>query len=352
MITLDGAQGEGGGQVLRSALALSILTGTPVTLRNIRAGRSKPGLLRQHLTAVNAATEICGATTDGAELGATELRFVPGAVQPDTYIFDIGSAGACSLVLQTVLLPLLLAPARSKVKIDGGTHNQAAPPFEFLQHAFLPLLARMGAKVDLELVRHGFYPAGGGRIVADVHPTPKLTPLSLVARGPVTEVKVRAICSALAGSIGRREVVTVCKELGLPLGAGHVFEVPDPRGPGNLCQSLVAWEGGATVLTSFGERGKRAEAVAAELAAATQAFLKAEVPVDEHLADQLLLPLALAGEGELLTGMPTDHTTTNAAVIRAMLGVEIGFRPEGDRCRILVGPAARGEARWDVAVVG
>lgn len=351
MITIDGAQGEGGGQILRSSLSLSILTGTPVIVEHIRAGRSKPGLLRQHLTAVNAAAEICDAEVEGATLGSSYISFTPGKVRADTYIFDIGSAGACSLVLQTLLLPLLFGPERSRVKIDGGTHNQAAPPYEFLLHTFLPLLARMGGKVDLELVRPGFYPAGGGRIVADIHPAQRLAPLSLAERGPIEEVKVRAVVSALDPKIGRREVVAVCKDLGLPLGAGQVHEVPDPRGPGNVCQGLTRTAAVTVVQTTFGELGKRAEVVAAELAAAMRAWQEAEVPVDEHLADQLLLPLALAGEGELLTTAPTDHTLTNASVIRAFLGVDIGFRAEGERCRILVGPAAKGEERREVAVV-
>ncbi|HMV66140.1 MAG TPA: RNA 3'-terminal phosphate cyclase [Myxococcota bacterium] len=339
MQVIDGA--AGGGQILRSSLTLSVVTGQPVMVTNIRAGRSRPGLLRQHLTSVRAAAEICDAAVSGDELGSTEVQFVPGSVRPDTYVFDIGSAGACALVLQTVLLPLLRADAPSRVKIDGGTHNPAAPPYEFLALTFLPALARMGARVDLELVRHGFYPAGGGRLVADVRPG-ALTPLSVVEPGEPGPVEVRAIVSGLAPNIARREAVTCCRDLGLPLGAGKVVEVPDPRGPGNVVQARVSRGGVTTVLSSFGERGRRAEIVASDLVAAVRGFLDVAAPVDEHLADQLLMPLALAGGGELLTVAPTPHMVTNAEVIRALLGVPVRFVEDGPRCRALVGDAARG----------
>jgi RNA 3'-terminal phosphate cyclase (ATP) len=170
VIEIDGSFGEGGGQILRSSLALAIVTGQPVRLSNIRAGRRKPGLMRQHLTAVNAAAAICGATVDGERIGATELTFTPGAVRAGEYQFSIGTAGSTTLVLQTVLLPLLTAGGPSRIVLEGGTHNPFAPPFDFLERAYLPLINRMGPNVRATLERPGFYPAGGGRIAIEIEP--------------------------------------------------------------------------------------------------------------------------------------------------------------------------------------
>ena len=180
MITIDGSKGEGGGQVLRSSLSLSMVTGQPFRIKNIRAGRAKPGLLRQHLTCVRASEAVCNATVEGAELGSKEIVFRPGAVQPGLHTFAVGTAGSAMLVLQTVLPPLMLATETSTVTVEGGTHNDHAPPFDFLEHAFVPLLRRMGARVDLILDGYGFYPAGGGRVVATISPAGALSPLHLM----------------------------------------------------------------------------------------------------------------------------------------------------------------------------
>ena len=196
MIEIDGSLGEGGGQVLRTSLALSMVTGQPVTLTNIRAGRAKPGLMRQHLACVQAATRICSAQNHGAELGSRALRFEPGTVQPGHYRFDVGSAGSCLLVLQTVLPPLLLALQPSQLTLTGGTHNPMAPPFHFIDRSFVPLLRHMGAEVQLTLRRHGFYPAGGGEVEAVIHPsTTGLRPLVLEERGDVQDGPAEALCA-------------------------------------------------------------------------------------------------------------------------------------------------------------
>jgi hypothetical protein len=183
MIELDGAAGEGGGQILRSALALSMITGQPFRITRIRANRAKPGLMRQHLVAVQAAVQVSNASVTGAELGSSELSFTPGRITGGDYHFAIGSAGSCTLVLQTVVLALLYAQQPSTIRITGGTHNSMAPPVQFLQRTYLPLLARMGAQVDIELVRYGFYPAGGGEVIASVRPCKRLEPLVLMERG-------------------------------------------------------------------------------------------------------------------------------------------------------------------------
>ncbi len=174
MLQIDGSRGEGGGQILRTSLTLSMITGRPLQIQQIRAQRAKPGLMRQHLTAVKAAAEVCGAETEGAELGSRTLTFRPGAVQAGQYSFDIGTAGSASLVLQTILPPLMIAGGASQLTLRGGTHNMHAPPFDFLAKAFLPLLARIGPRVQATLLRHGgFYPAGSGEVFFASSPASK-----------------------------------------------------------------------------------------------------------------------------------------------------------------------------------
>jgi RNA 3'-terminal phosphate cyclase (ATP) len=323
MIRIDGAMGEGGGQVIRSSLSLSMLTGKPVLLENIRAGRDKPGLLRQHLTALRAAAEISGASVEGDELGANRVRFTPGKVRPGSYHFAVGTAGSAALVLQTILPALMLADAPSTVAVEGGTHNGKSPPFEFLAEAFLPLLARMGPKVELSLVRPGFYPAGGGRMIARIEPVKALTPIELLEvgeRGPIT---ASALVSSLPRSVGHREVVIIKEALGLTWQQVGVVMVEEPRGPGNAVYVRLPCASLTEVLTGFGQRRKSAEDVASELVEEVRAYLATDAPVGEHLADQLLLPMALAGGGRFRTGPLSLHTTTNILVIQRFIDVPI-----------------------------
>jgi RNA 3'-terminal phosphate cyclase (ATP) len=336
MITIDGSAGEGGGQILRSSLALSILTGQPFRITQIRAGRAKPGLLRQHLTSVRAATAICGARVSGDALGSGELSFTPGAVIPGDYSFDIGSAGATSLVLQTVLLPLLLAKAPSRVQVDGGTHNPAAPPFRFLQASFVPKLRAMGADLDVELTRWGFYPAGGGRLTATLNPS-RLAPITVVDRGAITAWRVEAWVSGVPYNVAHREVAAACEALDIPFIPGAAREVERPRGPGNVMWIEADHAAGTTVFTGFGEKRVSAEEVARSVAKEALLWRDDDVPVDEHLADQLLMPLALAGGGELRIGPPSQHTLTQIEVLRTFLGTKISTERDGVGLRVTIG---------------
>lgn len=330
MITIDGSFGEGGGQMLRSALSLSLVTGQPFRIDNLRAGRERPGLMRQHLTAVLAAAQVGAAEVEGATLGSTTVALRPGRPRPGHYEFAVGTAGSTTLVLQTILIPLLMAAGPSKVVIDGGTHNTYAPPFDFLARAFVPLLARMGAKVDLRLERLGFYPAGGGRIVAAIEPLLRLAPLALSERGEVRQQGARVLLSNLPQGIGIRELDVVRKRLGWP-GDRLVIEAQDDApGPGNVLLLEVESEHVTEVFTGFGEPNVRAEAVAERAVAEARAYLGSGVPVGTHLADQLLLPLALAGGGSFVTQPVTAHTTTNAEVIRRFLDVPIRMRSIGN----------------------
>jgi RNA 3'-terminal phosphate cyclase (ATP) len=318
--------GEGGGQILRSSLALSLITSTPFRLQRIRARREKPGLARQHLTAVQAAAAVGGATVEGAALRSEEITFVPRGVRPGEYHFAVGTAGNASLVLQTILPPLLLAPAPSLITVEGGTHNRFAPPFDFLAEAFLPLLARAGHRVSAELERPGFYPAGGGRFAVYVEPHAALSPLTLLERGAVRRRNARAVVARLPRHIAERELAVVAAELGFGADELHVVTIDDAIGPGNALIVEIESEHVTEVFTGVGERGLRAELVAARAIEAAREYLAAGVPVGPHLADQLLLPLAIGRGGAFRTLPLTTHSTTNIDVIRRFLDVRIGVR--------------------------
>ena len=210
MILIDGSEGEGGGQILRTSLALSLVTGQPFRLENIRAGRQKPGLLRQHLTAVEAATTVGAAEVIGAALGSKTLEFRPGAVTPGNYRFAVGTAGSATLVLQTVLPPLLTANAISTLTLEGGTHNPFAPPFDFLARCFAPLIQRMGPTIELELRRPGFFPAGGGKFHARIEPVKRLARFDLLERGPLRQHRARVIISKIPTHADHRKIP--CRE--------------------------------------------------------------------------------------------------------------------------------------------
>lgn len=317
-ITIDGSQGEGGGQILRTSLSLAAITGKTLTLHDIRAGRQKPGLLRQHLTGVQAIAAITGGQLEGAALGSRELVLRPGPVRPGDYHFAIGSAGSASLVLQTVLWPLLMAGGPSRVVVEGGTHNSMSPPFDFLARTFLPVLARMGARVELTLDRHGFYPAGGGRMVCAITPCAALQPLELLEAGPHLATRARALVANLPISIAHRELDTLRGKL--------VLSDAEPRsviamGPGNVVLIELEHTHVTEVVIGFGEKGKAAEVVARRAAKEATRYLELGAPVGEHLADQLIIPLALAGRGTFRTGPLSLHTRTNIDVVSAFLPV-------------------------------
>jgi RNA 3'-terminal phosphate cyclase (ATP) len=321
-LELDGSIGEGGGQILRTALALSLVTGTPFHIEKIRAGRSIRGLLRQHLTAVNAAAEVGRAQVVGAELGSQQLQFAPGKVAPGSYRFDVGTAGSATLVLQTVLPPLLIASGRSDLTLEGGTHNPHAPPFDFLARVFLPLVARMGPRLGATLERPGFFPAGGGRFTLSVAPAP-LSRLDLPDRGAVVARRARAVVANLPAGIAERELTVLAEQLRWSRDTLHAEEATASTGPGNVVMVEVESEHVSELFTAFGAKGLRAEVVAERAAQEALRYLAAEVPVGEHLADQLLVPMALAGGGSFRTLSPTRHTTTNAAVIRKFMNVKV-----------------------------
>jgi RNA 3'-terminal phosphate cyclase (ATP) len=326
MILIDGSFGEGGGQILRTALGLSLFTGQPFRIEKIRAGRKHPGLLRQHLTAVKAAAKIGQADVTGANIGSTQLTFTPGRVAPGSYQFAVGTAGSATLVLQSVLPALLISDDQGQsthLTLEGGTHNPFAPPFDFLAKAFLPLLDRMGARVDAKLERYGFYPAGGGRFVIAITPSKRLEPIELDERGKILDRRAMALVAHLPRSIAERELGVVHKKLSWPQEWLKVESTTNSPGPGNIVMLEIESEKVTEVFTGFGERGVAAEAVADQAVVAARRYLASDVAVGEHLADQLLLPMALARGGSFTTVPPTRHTTTNIEIIRKFLDIEI-----------------------------
>jgi RNA 3'-terminal phosphate cyclase (ATP) len=330
MITIDGSIGEGGGQILRTALGLSLVTGEPFTIENIRAGRSKPGLLRQHLTAVEAAEKIGRARVEGNTIGSQKLSFYPGEVIPGDYHFAVGTAGSATLVLQAILPVLMIADAPSTIVIEGGTHNPFAPSFDFLKMVFVPVLKQMGVDVELTLHRHGFYPAGGGKIEAKITPPKELKSISLLERGKLKGIRVRSIFAQIPGNIAVREIAVAKKILSLGDEGTEIFQVMDSQGPGNVFTVEVDSDNIMEMFVGFGELRKSAEAVAHEALNQAQKYLKIDVPVGAYLADQLLIPFALAKGGQLKTIAPSSHTQTNIEVIRKFLDVQIGCKEIGD----------------------
>ncbi len=330
MIELEGAQGEGGGQILRSALTLSMITGQPFRMINIRANRPKPGLMRQHLAAVQAAATVCGADVSGAAPGSQTLQFAPGAIRSGDYAFAIGTAGSCTLVLQTVLPALLAADAPSTVSISGGTHNAMAPPVHFLQRAWGRVMAQMGADIDIALNRFGFYPAGGGEVHATVQPCAQLRPFELLERGPRRHGYAESFIAGVPSSVAVRELAV--------LGAGMGWRdeqllhrgLPGEQGPGNALLLTLEHEQVTEVFAGFGEKSVRAEIVAKHVLQQVRAYLMSSAAVGEHLADQLMLPMALAGGGCFSTSVLSSHALTNADVISRFLPVSFHFEQQAE----------------------
>jgi RNA 3'-terminal phosphate cyclase (ATP) len=340
MIRIDGSSGEGGGQILRSSLSLSLTTGKPFRIENIRVKRERPGLLRQHLTAVLAASEIGGAEVEGATLGSKTLTFIPGTVRPGKHRFVIGTAGSSTLVFQTILPALMMASGPSHVTIEGGTHNQAAPPFDFLEKCFLPVINKLGPKVSVNLERYGFYPAGGGCFTATVEPCEHLSTTDLTERGEIVRRSVLAIVANLSPAIARREIDTVAHLLNWETECMQTIETRNSVGPGNVVLIEVGTSTGMTELfCGFGRLGASAESVAMEAVKEARTYIASEAAVSEHLADQLLLPFALAGGGVLTASKLNRHARTNMDVVSTFLPVRFEVLAESGFTKVKVSPA-------------
>jgi RNA 3'-terminal phosphate cyclase (ATP) len=354
-LTLDGSHGEGGGQILRTALSLSTITTRAFRLVNARAGRPNPGLLPQHLSAVRAAAAISGATVSGDRLGSTEIYFAPAhAPKSGSYAFDVaetagrGSAGSVTLILQTIVVPLAMAEADSAVVVRGGTHVEWSPPFDDFANVYLPALRRSGFRVAAELRRWGWYPIGGGEVACtiagrplrrpDASPWPQ--PANLIERGPLNRIGGRSVAANLPEHIPQRMAERAragLSDLQAPVDIEPLCVSAACAGAGIFL--LAGYESLAAGFSAYGRRGKPAEAVADGAVAALREHHLSTAAVDLHLADQLLLPLSLAaGPSEFTVARPTGHLMTNAWTIGQFGVADISIQ-QGTPCRVRVEPA-------------
>ena len=331
LLQVDGSLGEGGGQVLRSTLALSMALGRPFRIHNIRGNRAKPGLRRQHLTCVHAAQAICGAEVNGADFGSLELSFLPGPVRPGNYTFDIGSGGSVTLVLQALIPPLLTTAEPSRLTVIGGTHVPKAPVFEFMQKTLFPRLEQLGPRLRAELLRPGFSRLGGGRVEVEIAPIPRLGRLDEVEPGTLDGAEARIFSHNLPEHISAREkrileASQTWGESGFSMEAVRIdsgwSQSQKPEGSGNAVIIEVRRGGRVSIFSEVAERGRKAEDVAANAARHTMRFVQDDIPICEHLADQLIVPLALAGGGRFLTQKVTPHTRTCLAIAELFTGLK------------------------------
>jgi RNA 3'-terminal phosphate cyclase (ATP) len=319
-ITLDGASGEGGGQILRTALTLSMLTGRPFHLTRIRARRAKPGLMPQHLEAVRSAAIICRGQIQGDRPGGAELRFHPGPINPGTYAFDIGTAGSTALLAQTLVPALALQRRPSQLTLTGGTHVPKSPCYHYLAWQWQPYLERIGLHVNIAMARAGFYPRGGGVLSIRVDPPRGLRSLALTNRGALVGISGISAVANLPDHIARRQRLAAQGQL---TGYGPLRIVEqrlEAYGQGTVIALLARFAGGSGCHFALGAPGKRADAVGAEAAQELRRYIAGAAAVDRYLADQLLLPLALVpGRSTYTAERITNHLLTNAMVIRSFL---------------------------------
>lgn len=318
-IILDGSSGEGGGQILRSSLALSMATGKPFRIHRIRAGRKKPGLMRQHLTCVKAAARICSAQVEGAELGSTALSFRPGPLIPGRYAFAVGSAGSSTLVFQTLMPALLGSGMDFELTLEGGTHNPAAPPLDFLDRVYLAALRRMGAEVSLSVERRGFFPAGGGKWNVLVGPSRAPVPFEVPQRGRLLKRTAKVLWNRIPAREPERARAHLSGKLGWDPADIELEEAVESPGPGSVILAELRYEHITEMVTAFNPFGASPEAICEGLMADVRRYDDKDTPVGWRLADQLLLPMALGAGGVFRTMPVSTHTRTNIETIGEFL---------------------------------
>jgi RNA 3'-terminal phosphate cyclase (ATP) len=315
-ILIDGSKGEGGGQILRTSFSLAAITGQEIEIFNIRAKRAKPGLMRQHLTSISAVAEVCGGKLEGAELGADRVTFKPGAICGGPYHYSIGTAGSTTLVAQTLLPVLAAANESSVITLEGGTHNGMSPSLDYLEQAFLPVLASIGLQASIERDRYGFYPAGGGKWQLKVTGAACIKTLALLE--PPQDIRsVHTLSCRLPKHVPKRQA-DYAKQSRDWENAEHNEKWVDALCPGNVFSAVIGQPPLVAQFDSIAKLGVPAERVASKALKKANRFLHSGAAVDEHLADQLLLYMAIAGKGVFTTTTPSEHTKTNIAVIRQL----------------------------------
>jgi RNA 3'-terminal phosphate cyclase (ATP) len=335
MITIDGSEGEGGGQVLRNSCALSLVTGQPFRITNIRGKRPKPGLMRQHVTAIEAACVISGAECRGLAIGSGELEFRPGKVEPGEYHFAVGTAGSTGLVLQTVLLPLILADGPSRLVLEGGTHNPMAPPFDFIARSYLPVVNRMGPAVSARLLRHGFYPRGGGKIEVEIAPG-ALRRIECLTRGEPLRRSGQVSYAGVPFEVAERMRARARRELNQwDESDFSLRELPADQGPGIILMLAAEFEAVTELVSGFGQIGTPAERLAKTASARLKGYLESAAFAGPYLADQLVLPFALAGGGSFTTVKLTEHCRTAIAIAERFTGGPIRIERTAEECNLV-----------------
>ena len=343
MLEIDGSHGEGGGQILRMAIGLSARAGTPVRVVNVRARRKNPGLAAQHVTAVRAVAELCGADVTGVEIGSRTVEFTPGSLRSGRFVFDVGTAGSVTLVLQAVL-PAAFRAGPVDVRVRGGTDVPMAPPADYFRRVFLRWLGRLGGAAEFEIVRRGYYPRGGGEVVLRISEPARWRAVTLEESSEPDRIEGAAHISNLSEDIVRRMASAARKRLASYLSMRIHTEILDAAratGPGG---AIVLWADAAESTlggSALAERGKRAEVVGDEAAAALMAELHTGATVDVHAADQILPYLAMAdGPSSFLVREVTDHTRTLMWLLRSFLPVQFRTTAVGVLNRIEVQPGA------------
>ena len=318
MIEVDGAYGEGGGQILRSSLTLSALKDMPIRIYNIRDNRSQPGLRPQHLAAVKAIARLTNAEVSGAVLGSRELTIIPGAVRFGKYRFEIQTAGALTLVFQTVFLPLSFAGGTSEINFTGGTHVPSSPVFHYLEQQWLPIMRSLGFRCEVSLEQAGFYPRGGGLVKAKISSAKPITSFKCLQRGNLRRIRGISGIANLDDGIAKRQKHQALQRL-YPLTRDVKIKTQHLASPGMGSFIFIKAEfdgAGSACFSALGAKGKRAELVADEAVDKLLAFLETDGCVDQYLGDQLLLPLSFSAENSAYrTSKITSHLLTNAYVV-------------------------------------
>ncbi|MGD0914824.1 MAG: RNA 3'-terminal phosphate cyclase [Thermodesulfobacteriota bacterium] len=338
-VEIDGSYGEGGGQILRTALALSAILGKGFTIHHIRSNRKNPGLQAQHLEAAEALARITDAHTEGIKFGSQRISFFPHKILPGDYQLEVRTAGSVTLLLQAVFLPLCLSHGASKLTLTGGTHVPWSPPFHYFSEVLLPTLKRMGISADATIEEWGWYPRGGGKIQVRINPVRELEPISLLERGPLKKIRGLSVVSKLPKHIADRQkehaLKRIQKELKMDAEIKTFYDVPS-KGPGSFVFLVIEYENVLAGFSSLGSRGKSAERVADDAIDGLKDYFGSESCIDPHLADQLVPFMALTkGNSSFTTAPMTEHLLTNLWVLQHFLEVRIlRWGEKGNRGRV------------------
>ncbi len=326
-IEIDGSYGEGGGQILRTSLALSAILRKPFSIHHIRSKRKNPGLQAQHLEGVEALSRITEAETEGVKFGSQKITFLPKKILPRDYQFEVRTAGSVTLLLQSIFLPLCLAQGNSSLSLLGGTHVPWSPPFHYLSEVLLPTLKRMGVSVEASIEKWGFYPRGGGRVQLKINPVDDLKPISLIDRGSLKKIRGLSVVSNLPKHIAERQkgqaLKRIQRDLKIDAEINILYDAPS-NGPGSFLFLIAEYEKVLGGFSSLGTRGKPAEKVADEAVDSLIDYIESDGSIDPYLADQLVPFMALAERNSSFTTTRiTEHLLTNLWVIQHFLEVEV-----------------------------